>query len=66
MDSVNCPMPLRQEVWRRLASDMRPPHLARMTRTVPFDQLPTVFDDFIASRVKGRLVIDIGGSTSSR
>jgi acrylyl-CoA reductase (NADPH) len=66
VDSVNCPMPLRQEVWRRLASDMRPPHLARMTRTIPFDQLPTVFDDFIASRAKGRLVVDIGGSTNSR
>ena len=60
VDSVNCPMPLRQEVWRRLASDMRPPHLEQMTRTVPFDQLPTAFDDFIAARVKGRLVVEIG------
>lgn len=60
VDSVNCPMPQRQEVWRRLASDMRPPHLAQMARTVPFAQLPTVFDDFIASRAKGRLVVDVG------
>ena len=24
VDSVNCPMPVRQEVWQRLAGDMRP------------------------------------------
>jgi putative YhdH/YhfP family quinone oxidoreductase len=59
VDSVNCPMPVRQEVWRRLASDMRPGHLKEICRTVPFGQLPSVFDDFIASRIRGRVVIDL-------
>jgi acrylyl-CoA reductase (NADPH) len=59
IDSVNCPMPVRQEVWRRLASDMRPAHLKEICRTVPFAQLPGVFDDFIASRIRGRVVIDL-------
>ncbi|MFA6310082.1 MAG: oxidoreductase [Sterolibacterium sp.] len=59
IDSVNCPMPQRAEVWRRLASDMRPTHLEQMTRTIPFEQLPSVFDDFIKSRARGRTVVDI-------
>ena len=59
IDSVNCPMPQRAEVWRRLGLDMRPTHLEKMTRTIPFEQLPTVFDDFIKSRAKGRTVVDI-------
>jgi putative YhdH/YhfP family quinone oxidoreductase len=59
IDSVNCPMPVRQDVWRRLASDMRPGHLKEICRTVPFAQLPGVFDDFIASRIRGRVVIDL-------
>ena len=59
IDSVNCLMPVRQEVWRRLASDMRPGHLKEICRTVPFGQLPSVFDDFIASRIRGRVVIDL-------
>ena len=59
IDSVNCPMSQRAEVWRRLASDMRPSHLEQMTRTIPFDQLPGVFDDFIKSRARGRTVVDI-------
>jgi NADPH:quinone reductase-like Zn-dependent oxidoreductase len=61
IDSVNCPMPLRQEVWRRLATDMRPAHLKEMTKTVAFDQLPTVFNAFIESKATGRTVVDMAG-----
>jgi len=43
IDSVNCPMPVRQEVWRRLSSDMKPAHLKEMCRTIPFAELPGVF-----------------------
>ena len=61
IDSVNCPMPLRTEVWRRLAGDMRPAQLKQMAHRIEFDQLPTVFDDFIQGRVKGRTVVRIAG-----
>ena len=59
VDSVNCPMPQRERVWQRLASDMRPKHLAAMTRTLPFDELPKVFDDFLKARMRGRVVVDM-------
>ena len=59
VDSVNCPMPQRAEVWRRLAGDMKPRHLDRLTRCIAFDELPGVFDDFIQSRVTGRIVVAI-------
>jgi len=59
IDSVNCPMPQRAAVWHRLASDMRPSHLEQVTRIIRFEQLPSVFDDFIKSRAKGRTVVDI-------
>ena len=52
-------MPLREQVWKRLASDMRPGKLEEICRTVPFAQLPGAFDDFIASRIRGRVVIDL-------
>ena len=61
IDSVNCPMPLRQEVWRRLASDMRPADLKRIARTIPFEQLPAAFDAFLAAQVRGRIVVDLAG-----
>jgi putative YhdH/YhfP family quinone oxidoreductase len=59
IDSVNCPMPVRQEVWRRLATDMHPAHLKELARTIPFDDLPGAFDDFIAARIRGRVVVDL-------
>ena len=61
IDSVNCPMPLRQEVWRRLATDMKPAHFKDMTKIVAFDRLPTVFNAFIESKATGRTVVEIGG-----
>jgi putative YhdH/YhfP family quinone oxidoreductase len=59
VDSVNCPMPLRERVWHRLADDMRPPMLGDICRTIAFDELPKVFDDFIAARIRGRIVVDL-------
>jgi len=59
VDSVNCPMETRRRVWERLAGDMKPKHLAAMTRTIAFDDLPKAFDDFVESRVKGRVVVDM-------
>lgn len=59
IDSGTTPMPLRREVWRRLAGDLRPPHLKDMTRTLPFDELPKAFDAFIKGAAKGRLVVDM-------
>ena len=48
-----------QEVWRRLAGDLRPPLLKEMCRTIRFDQLPGVFDDFINASVNRRVVVDL-------
>ena len=51
---------VRDTVWRRLATDMKP-LLKEMARTVPFSKLPTVFDDFINARVTRRVVVDLEG-----
>jgi putative YhdH/YhfP family quinone oxidoreductase len=50
---------VRETVWRRLATDLKPPQLKEMARTVPFSKLPSVFDDFINSKVTRRVVVDL-------
>ncbi len=50
---------VRATVWRRLATDMKPPLLKEMARTVPLSQLPSAFDDFINARVTRRVVVDL-------
>src|SRR5438128_1624971 len=59
IDSGSTPMPLRREIWGRLASDMRPAHLKEMTRTIPFDELPRAFDGLLKGAAKGRVVVDM-------
>ncbi len=54
--------PYRSGVWQHLASDMRPPHLASMSRRIAFDELPATFNEYIAGRAKGRVVVAIGGN----
>ena len=59
IDSGSTPMPLRREIWGRLASDMRPQHLKEMTRTIPFDELPRAFDGLLKGAARGRIVVDM-------
>ncbi len=61
IDSGYTPMPLRREIWRRLATDLRPRHLAEMTRTIAFVDLPGTFGAFLDGQVRGRTVVRIGG-----
>lgn len=60
INSTDAPSPeLERTVWQRLGSDLRPPMLREMAKTIAFADLPKVFDDFINARVKGRIVVDL-------
>ena len=60
INSSATPRDLRLEVWRRLASDLRPRHFDRLvTRTIGLEELPGAFDDYLKGRVLGRTVVRI-------
>jgi NADPH2:quinone reductase len=60
INSVATPRELRLEVWKRIATDLRPQQLDRIAdRIVSFDELPAQFDDYIKGRVTGRTVVRI-------
>ncbi len=61
IDSGYIREPYRQSVWQRLATDLRPPHLASMSRKIAFEQLHETFDEYIAGRAKGRVVVELSG-----
>jgi putative YhdH/YhfP family quinone oxidoreductase len=61
IDSGYIREPYRSGVWQRLAGDLRPPHLARMSRSIPFADLPATFDEYISGRAKGRVVVEVAG-----
>lgn len=60
IDSGYIGFPIRQRVWDRLATDLKPRHLAAVTRTITLDELPDAFDAYIKGAIKGRTVVRIG------
>ena len=59
IDSVLCPMDIRQQIWHRLSSDLKPTHLDSIASVIAFDQLPGQFEQFLNGTVRGRVVIRI-------
>jgi NADPH2:quinone reductase len=57
IDSVGCPMEARREVWRRLASDMKPAGLAAMVTEISLDQLPEACATLMKGGARGRFVV---------
>lgn len=60
VDSAATPMPLRQAVWARLASDLKPPHIASIATTITLDDLPATFVRMLKQQTKGRTVVQMG------
>jgi len=59
IDSVMCPMPTRREVWRRLATDLRPRNLADTARRISLDELPSAFGALLKGNARGRFVVEL-------
>jgi acrylyl-CoA reductase (NADPH) len=58
--SANTPRALREQVWCRLATDLKPVHLDLIrNRVVELAQLPEVFIDYLQGNIRGRTVVHI-------
>ncbi len=62
VDSAATAMPLRQQMWQRLAGELKPRELAQLAHTVPFAKLPEVFPAMLHGEAHGRTVVQIAGS----
>jgi acrylyl-CoA reductase (NADPH) len=59
IDSAMCPMDVRREVWRRLATDMKPAALKTMAEEITIGELPTAFATLMRGAARGRFVVRI-------
>ena len=50
---------VRERIWQRLGSDLRPRHLAGIANVIPFAQLPQAIEAVVNGRARGRTVIDL-------
>ena len=58
INSVDIPSPLRGELWARLASDMKPPHLEDIVEgVIPLEGLADVFEQMMQGKTHGRILV---------
>ncbi|HTZ00967.1 MAG TPA: MDR family oxidoreductase [Xanthobacteraceae bacterium] len=60
IDSVMCPLPVRQEAWRRLAADLDAAKLAALTEEIGLGDVIAAGARIVAGKVRGRIVVKIG------
>ena len=60
IDSVMCPMSVREETWRRLGTDLKPAALARMVTAIGLEALPDAFATLLKGGARGRYVVQLG------
>jgi NADPH:quinone reductase-like Zn-dependent oxidoreductase len=61
IDSAACPMSRREEIWQQLAGSWRIDKLDAITNRISLEQVSLAIDDMLAGKIRGRVVIDLGG-----
>ncbi|MBF2598816.1 acryloyl-CoA reductase [Listeria seeligeri] len=59
IDSVLCPMPKRERIWNRLATDYKLANLDELATEIPFSELPTALHQVMNGGVTGRYLVKI-------
>jgi acrylyl-CoA reductase (NADPH) len=59
IDSVMCPLPKRNEAWKRLEKDLDRQKLAAMTTEIGLSELPDAAAKILKGEVRGRIVVKI-------
>jgi acrylyl-CoA reductase (NADPH) len=60
IDSVMCPLPLRQQAWQRLATDLAKDKLAAITTEIGLGDVIDAGKRIVEGQVRGRIVVKIG------
>ena len=60
VDSVECPMALRRDVWEKLAGQWKPEGLENLATEVDLANLDPLVDQILAGKIRGRVVVNIG------
>lgn len=59
VDSVMCPIDERREAWKRLADELDPGRLERITTVVGLDDALKLAPEMLAGKVRGRIAVDV-------
>ncbi|WP_413300853.1 acryloyl-CoA reductase [Bacillus sp. 1P10SD] len=60
IDSVYCPMDVRQELWNRMATDLKPSTLSEIVqKEITLEELPETLPTILKGQARGRIIVKI-------
>jgi acrylyl-CoA reductase (NADPH) len=59
VDSVMAPRELREPAWNRLARDLDPKALERMSKVIGLGEVVGAAQEIVSGKVRGRIVVDV-------
>ena len=59
VDSVMAPRELREPAWNRLARDLDPQALERMSKVIGLGEVVAAAQEIVSGKVRGRIVVDV-------
>ncbi|HEX5415333.1 MAG TPA: MDR family oxidoreductase [Chloroflexota bacterium] len=60
VESIDAPAERRRAAWRRLARELPPESLNRLTRVVSLAEVPRLAEEVLRGESRGRIVVDVG------
>jgi len=61
IDSAACPLKRRRAIWQKLSGPWRLDILDDISTTLTLEQVSTAIDSMLAGKIRGRIVVDLGG-----
>lgn len=60
IDSVYCPMHVRQDIWNRMATDLNPSTLSEtVNKEIKLEDLPETLPTILKGQARGRSIVKI-------
>ena len=59
IDSVQCPMSERADLWDRMSSELKPKSLSSMGKDISLEEIPDYLKDILLGKITGRTLVKI-------
>jgi NADPH:quinone reductase-like Zn-dependent oxidoreductase len=59
IDSVNCPVVTRLQVWEKIAGEWKPEHLAEVVTEVPLEGIEEKVQAILQGGIRGRVIVKL-------
>ena len=60
IDSAECPMPLRQEIWKKVATEYKPINLSLLATEITLEEVPKKLDIMLNGGAIGKSLVNLG------